>query len=101
MKAKLNILILMLILFGSCSANKAEPNDIEQAANKVLIRTIGAENAAIFQLSYQPGESTDSYSIKVENNKVYISGSSATFRYLSFYHVANTVQYCITNANMY
>ena len=78
MKAKLNILILILILFGSCSANNAEPNDIEQAANKVLIRTIGAENAAIFQLSYQPGESTDSYSIKVENNRVYVSGSSAT-----------------------
>ncbi len=48
------------------------------AAKEVLNRTIGKSEASKFVFHFTDSESTDSYSIKVENNKVHITGSSAT-----------------------
>ncbi len=69
------ISLLVFVLF-SCNANNSI--EIEQAATSVLIRTIGENEASKFEFKYVKTEAYDSYSIEVENNKVYISGSSAT-----------------------
>ena len=70
------ILCFFIALLFSCKARNE--NIIEQAANNVLVRTIGANEASKFQFVYTVSEGYDSFSIQVKNNKVYVSGSSPT-----------------------
>ena len=52
--------------------------DVVAAAKEVLNRTIGKADASRFIFHFTAGSSTDSYSIKTENNKVHITGTSPT-----------------------
>ncbi len=73
---KLIYISLLAFVMFSCNANSSDK--IEQAATNVLIRTIGENEASKFEFKYAKTEAYDSYSIQVENNRVYISGSSPT-----------------------
>ena len=73
------ITYFFVLLFGLFSCSSIDRSDkVEQAATGVLIRTIGENQAAKFDFSFAESKSTDSYSIKVEKNRVHITGSSAT-----------------------
>ncbi|MCK0159004.1 alpha-N-acetylglucosaminidase, partial [Cellulophaga sp. F20128] len=48
------------------------------AAEDVLIRTLGPEKASKFIFTYIENDSLDSYAVKIENNKVLITGNSPT-----------------------
>ena len=76
----LNIRYLVLFVLGMLLSIGcyAQQGDIEQAAFDVLVRTIGKTEASRFEFKYTQAKVLDSYSIKVENNKVNITGSSAT-----------------------
>ena len=73
---KLIYISLLAFVMFSCTANDSVKT--EQAATNVLIRTIGENDASKFEFKYVKTEAHDSYSIRVENNRVYVSGSSAT-----------------------
>ena len=73
---------LVFLLLMSGSILYAQPGnsttDVVTVAKEVLNRSIGKSDASMFVFHFTAGSSTDSYSIKTENNKVHITGTSAT-----------------------
>ena len=78
MNNKIKLLILLTLFISVCSFGQVNTNRIEKNAHKVLSRTLGESNASKFVFHYTKSETTDSYSIKVEDNKIHVSGTSTT-----------------------
>ncbi|SHI59081.1 alpha-N-acetylglucosaminidase [Arenibacter nanhaiticus] len=70
-------IISLLLIVGSCNAYKDQSPE-ELAAQEVLNRTLGEEDASKFIFKYTANDSLDTYTIKVKNNKVLVSGNSPT-----------------------
>ena len=80
---KLIISVLSILVFYSFNDKEDIDNshhkpNIVTAAKDVLNRTIGKSDASKFVFHSTESTSTDTYSIKVENNKVHVTGSSTT-----------------------
>ncbi len=68
---------LIVILFYNCNARPGiSINPAEHAAQSVLIRSIGAENAALFVFDYKDTPGNDFYKIEVLDQQVHITGNS-------------------------
>ncbi|WP_227021043.1 alpha-N-acetylglucosaminidase TIM-barrel domain-containing protein [Arenibacter algicola] len=70
-------IISLLLLVGSCNVYKDQSPE-ELAAQDVLIRVLGEEDASKFIFNYTENDSLDTYVVKVESNKVLVSGNSPT-----------------------
>ncbi len=70
--------ILLTFFTSVCSFGQMSNRDIENNTQKVLSRTIGENNASRFSFHYTGKAEKDYFSIKVKDNKIHVSGSSAT-----------------------
>ena len=72
---QINALILLFILFTTIACENQQLTDNIKPARAVLARIVGDSNIDKFELSIDT-TSLQSYSVKVNNNKVYVSASS-------------------------
>jgi len=70
-------LYTVLILLSSCNKIDSIPPEVN-VAYQVLYRTIGEDNASNFLFKLRKKNDLDSYQIRVENDKVIITGNSTS-----------------------
>ncbi|MCM4171567.1 alpha-N-acetylglucosaminidase [Arenibacter sp. TNZ] len=77
MKYTLQILLLILIII-SCNPSSQRETPEVKAAQDVLSRALGPENASKFIFNFTRKDTLDTYTVKVENNKIVVTGTSPT-----------------------
>ncbi|MCM4149962.1 alpha-N-acetylglucosaminidase [Arenibacter sp. N53] len=77
MKYTLQILFLLLINISCIPSSQRETSEAK-AAQDVLSRALGPENASNFIFNFTRKDTLDTYSVQVENNKIVVTGTSPT-----------------------